>query len=174
MFRYEFANSNVDDYSLHQILKRMFPGDGKLLFKQTENCIICYTNIELQQEILFIEDKSELKFHDLKKVSFNLSLNPVKNLYGKKIAFKTSNEIRDYVIKKLENIGISFNDSDVKILRHYVKKCIRKENELKFNAVDVYVECDIKDINKFKNALENGVGSCKMCGFGLIDMQTVQ
>lgn len=177
-YQYKFLLTSDDDYKTHQILKGMFPGEGKLIFKQQDNNVICITNIPLMNEILYLEES--LSINDIindnilnKTIELKISLNPTKNLYKKKIALKSNNEIYDYLIKKLNNIGINFNFNDIKIMRHYVKKCNRKNCELKFNAIDICVSCIVNNIETFKYAIENGVGSCKMCGFGFVEMQPV-
>ena len=176
--QYNFSLTCDDDYKTHQILKEMFPGEGKLIFKQQEYNVICITNIPLMEEKLFLEESYQINDvinNDILNqiIELKMTLNPVKNLYGKKIALKSNYEINDYVVKKLDTIGISYDFNDIKIKRHYVKKCYRKNNELKFNAIDICVICVVKNIDVFKHFIENGVGSCKMCGFGFIEMQPV-
>ncbi|MEY2703609.1 MAG: hypothetical protein RLY43_2248, partial [Bacteroidota bacterium] len=98
--------SHNDSYKNHQMVKELFPGDGKVLFQKLGNKITVLTDIPLAPEFkdnFEIENRGNVK-QPADCIPFSIRLNPVKANKRKRYPIREE-EIEEWVNNKLSNLG---------------------------------------------------------------------
>ena len=162
-----------DNYLNHQMLKEIFPENGKLLYQRNGSSLLVLTNISIIEK--FKGDFSIQKMGKLEDFFdrlgennlFSLRLNAVKANRRKKFSLYDE-EVDDWVTKKLENIGLEIINCIN--TREGVLRSKRKGDYCYHNSVLVNGVMKIRDIERFEEAVRNGVGKGKAFGFGLVNI----
>jgi CRISPR-associated protein Cas6/Cse3/CasE subtype I-E len=154
---------NSDDYSTHQKIKEIFPGDQKVLFQRLGGFITIVSEKAPQS----IKTKEINKFEE-EQFLFSILLNPVKDRNGQPKKIPSEN-IRQWVIEKLEGAGVSIISET---LNCETGTRVSKKGGLLITLYSVFVTgvLNVVDKNKFLIACQNGIGHGKGLGFGLLNV----
>ena len=114
-------------------------------------------------------------FKNNDRMTFRVVLNPNKSISdrslrrGKVIPLLQEDEQFKYLIDRSEKNGFSLNSKDFYILKSNFET-LYKPNGFKLDLIkaEYQGELTITDVEKFKNALTNGIGKKKAYGFGMM------
>lgn len=114
-------------------------------------------------------------FKNNDRMTFRVVLNPNKSISdrslrrGKVIPLLHEDEQFKYLIDRSEKNGFSLNSRDFYILKSNFET-LYKPNGFKLDLIkaEYQGELTITDVEKFKNALTNGIGKKKAYGFGMM------
>lgn len=172
---YRIYKTYNDNYVNHQMLKEIFPENGKLLFQNCGNYLMVVTaisvNDKFKDDIMIEHVGSVGKLLKYNKYNFSIRLNSVKecgkNYKNKRLPINID-EIDSFVNKKLTNIGANVKIN--KINKEGIVKSIRKGIVIPNASVFITGSLDVTDRKKFINTIENGIGYGKVFGFGLLNV----
>lgn len=182
--RYELNNC----YEFHRTLCSCFPdkskgGTGRILYR-VENFlglnsdftmnILLVSKIEPDWSILTSKDNYLINYvikkydpiiKDKEIFKFHLRANPTKKKDGKRIGLYGNEEQINWLIRKSKDNGFEILDC-INKNDDYLKSS--NEKNLEFLSVLFEGVLKVSDVQKFKEALFNGIGSGKAFGFGLL------
>ena len=182
------AQGTGDAYDWHQALWKAFPGhDGEertFLFRVDENegHFQAFLLSDLPVSLL-AWGKWETKeisesFLSHSTYRFRLRANPTKRSNkgdnkGKGVGLYKEEEIKDWLARKAELSGFKTANFTVsKPVSDFFNKKGVKENKL--NRVDFEGVLEVVDREKFKTAFNDGIGSAKSLGFGMLIIQPIK
>ncbi len=161
-----------DNYFNHQMLKEIFPGEGKLLFQRQGSILYVLTNLEidLKYQDDFRIDKigntsKYLKFNI--PLNFSIRLNAVKSNKRKRYTIHPE-MVETFVDTKLGNIGVEVKHR--MIINEGVLISERNGEKCSHSSVLVVGSLVIKDLDEFSKVLYTGIGKAKGFGFGLMNI----
>jgi hypothetical protein len=161
----------MDNYANHQVLKSIFPGEGKLLFQQQGSMLYVMTDLVIDSK--YSDDfRIELlgdSFKYLNDTAFNFSirLNAAKANKHKRYTIYPD-MIEPFVDSKLSDIGAEIHNRV--IMNEGVLASIRKGVSCCHSSVLVVGSLTIKDLDKFSKVLHTGIGKAKGFGFGMLNI----
>ena len=74
----------------------------------------------------------------------------------------------EWLNKRMEHHGFSFNHSEVTVHSYQRKRAWKKQHSITYYSVDIEGILTVVDIDKFKNMLFNGIGKERAFGCGLM------
>ena len=110
-------------------------------------------------------------------LSFRLRANPTKRLSagkgnkGKRIGLYRMDEQQEWLVRKAEDAGFRIH-SALPNSQNFVDG--RKDDDLKFFSVQFDGVLQVTELDKFTAAIQNGIGSGKAFGFGLLSVAPVR
>ncbi len=186
--KYALSLGISDAYDWHQTLWKAFPGhDGEersFLFRvdENENLFLVYLLSELPVS------KSDWGEWETKKIAdsflshstyrFKLRANPTKRSNngdnkGKRVGLYKEEELRKWLARKAEQSGFkTANFAVSKPVSEFFNKKGAMSNKL--NRVDFEGNLDVVDKEKFKKAFNEGIGSAKSLGFGMLMLKAIK
>jgi hypothetical protein len=168
---YIIHQSLSDNYKNHQMLKELFPGEGKLLYQNKGSKLIVATTISLDPKF---ENEFNIEFfgksNDLinklnGEVLFSIRLNSVKGNKSKRFTLH-KDQLPEWVDNKLSSLGICYKT----IKDEGVIMSIRKGEKCYHSSVLVTGFLKTDDKEMLGNIVNNGIGHGKAFGFGLLNI----
>lgn len=170
---YKIHRAYEDNYKNHQMLKEIFPGEGKLLYQRSGSKMIVLTDICIVKkfsesfEIEYIYDTKDVVTDTNGSMIFSIRLNAVKSNQRKRFSLHRE-ELDQWVDNKLSGIGItvrtrSIIDEGTKVSNRGDMKCFH-------SSILVNGMLDIDDVDKFLQVIHNGIGHGKAFGFGMMNI----
>jgi CRISPR-associated protein Cas6/Cse3/CasE subtype I-E len=168
---YTIHQSLSDNYKNHQMLKELFPGEGKLLYQNKGSKLIVATDIKLDPRfenefnIEFFVKSNELINSLDGECLFSIRLNAVKSNKSKRFSIHRD-QLNGWVDKKLEGLDISYKtikDEGIVVSDRKGKKCYHSSV-----LVTGFLKVGNKDV--LNNIINNGIGHGKAFGFGLLNI----
>jgi CRISPR system Cascade subunit CasE len=199
--KWESRQLRINPYTLHQAIYRAFPdknsgGPGRVLYRLdtnrngTINLLVQSENnpnwdkAEMLNKCLDEPIKSRIfspKMKSGQRLYFRLRTNPTKRLgksadkdHGKRVGIYKEEEQLKWLERKAKLSG--FNVLNCKLVPEGItafKKDNTEEN-IKHNAVCFEGVLEVNNPDIFINNLENGIGSAKGFGFGLLSICAVK
>lgn len=172
---YKIHQSYSDSYTNHQLVKELFPGEGRVLFQVNGPKITVLTETDLDPKfadepgIEYIGDSDNYLSNIDSDVGipFSIRLNGCKTVKHKRKSLPKE-EIDEWVNVRLSDIGIDVVDK--KIIDEGVNITYRQKEKMYHASLLVQGLLKINDLNLFKDVLFNGIGHGKMLGFGLVNI----
>lgn len=165
---YKVYKFNANNYLNHKILKEIFPGDGKVLYRRMQNHLLVLTNIRQSFDDILIKDIGECDINNYG--NFNIRLNIFKrSRVNNKLRLKPDADyVNKFVKNKLDNMGIEYNIS--KIISEGALKSEKKGCNIYHHSFDIYGTYNVTNQSLFEENLFNGIGYGKCFGFGLFNV----
>lgn len=170
---YKIHQSHNDSYTNHQMVKELFPGDGKILFQVNGDSVIVNTDIELSPEFVgdkgieYIGQSENFISNSNDNLFFSIRLNGCKTVKNKRRSLP-KNEIDEWVNIRLSDIGADILSKN--IIDEGVNISFRQGSKM-FNASILVVGMlRINNKEKFNNVINFGIGHSKMIGFGMMNV----
>ena len=176
-----------DVYDWHKLVWKAFPGKNG----QARNFL---TRLDRQRDgfrLLIVSESSPVapsdwphelpawqtklvsdEFFRFKRYLFQLRANPTKrdSASRKRLPLKTDEELSAWIIRKAQQSGFVINNETVRVIkegREWFQ--IEKRNTAGFHhSVDFSGTLVVTDSAKFQTAFEQGIGSAKAFGFGML------
>lgn len=177
-----------DAYDWHQALWKAFPGhDGEersFLFRVDESettlQVFLLSELPVSKPALGKWETKEISetFLSHSSYRFRLRANPTKRSKkgdnkGKRVGLYKEEEIKDWLARKAEQSGFKTANFAVSTpVSDFFNKKGLKENKL--NRVDFEGILEVIDREKFKTAFNDGIGSAKSLGFGMLILQPIK
>ena len=181
-------------YEMHRTVCRAFPdkdngGTGRILYRiENNNSSIYYNNASIivvsekkpdwdkikSNEDYLSEYKSkdyEINLSEKQLLRFFLKANPTVKKDGKRKGLYGSKEQENWLVRKADENGFKIMDFTPR-QDDYLKN--KSGKEIEFLSVIYEGVLQVTDVNKFKDALYNGIGSAKGFGFGLMTVARYQ
>jgi len=169
-------NSFSDNYKNHQMIKEVFPGEGKVLFQNIGSKILILSELNINAKFagsILLESLGEVN-HYINRCKeeciVSIRLNPVKANKRKKFPVRDG-EINSWIENKFNKIGLNILDID--IINEGLLRSERQGSFCYHSSALVRARCNILDKNAFSNAVRSGVGKGKAFGFGLLNIFTL-
>lgn len=169
MYLTKLPNASGDDYQVHQEIRKMFPGNQKVLFQRCDEGIFIFSEKKPDTVISFKEINVSTYVNG-GQYPFTLRLNPAKKdkETGKRVAIDAP-IVKEWIKKQLSSIGI---DANFQYIREGTRRSIRQGKTVSLISVLTFGVLTVKDANLFQKALVNGIGHGKGFGFGLVNLFT--
>jgi len=167
MVIYKISNGYSDDYKNHQVLKKLFPGQGKLLYQRNGSKLTILTDLEPieNNDLIKLDSLDSIIEEKENKINlFSLRMNSCKRHKGKRIP--TNPEL--FVNKQLAKSGMNVLSSN--IIDEGLLISVRKNQRCYHASVLVNGMMKIEDKDTFKRVIVQGLGHGKAFGFGLINI----
>jgi CRISPR system Cascade subunit CasE len=174
---YQIHQSYENNYRNHQMLKELFPGEGRVLFHKNKNKIMALSSIELDEKfkgdigidhignaVNYIDNIKE------KEVQFSIRLNGCKQVKGKALTLLKS-DIEPWVDSKLSKCGIDVTSRFIKDEGIFLS--LKNDQCIYHASLFVCGTLKIVDEDLFKNFAINGIGRGRAFGFGLLNVYQV-
>ena len=180
-------------YQLHRTIMNAFPDnlkelkrDGRVLFRIEKNSTQSYPYVLVQSTLcpdwnLILNNEYLMKnplfkqfnypqFITGNKYKFRLFANPTKKVESKRVGMYNEEKQYEWLKKKAEQGG--FNIIHVSITRKEEIIAKVKKNSTKMTLYGVQFDgvLQVFHVERFENALKNGIGSGKAFGFGLLSI----
>jgi CRISPR system Cascade subunit CasE len=178
----------IDGYAWHQAFWEAFPGhDGEkrsFLFRvdEKERFFQAYLLSELlaARSVWGSWEPKEISsgFLSHKRYLFQLRANPTKRIgketdKGKRIGIYKEEDLKAWLTRKAEQSGFkTANFAVSKPIAEYFRKSGSKQNKL--SRVDFEGILEVVDKEKFKKAFNDGVGSAKSLGYGMLILKPIE
>lgn len=169
---YKIHEAYDDNYKNHQMLKEIFPFEGKLLFQQQGSILCVMTDLEIDSKYSLdfrIEKIGDTKQYLLPGICLNFSirLNAVKANKRKRYAIYPE-MVESFIDAKLSEIGADIHNRV--IMNEGILVSQRKGIKCSHSSVLVTGSLVIKDLDKFSEVLHTGIGKAKGFGFGMLNI----
>ncbi len=170
MFQIKIPSLPGDDYRVHQHLKSLFPGDWKILFQRADDGIHILTEQKPQEAIN--EPCREIHASDFEigsMHSFTIRLNPARrdNKLRKRIPIEAE-QTKPWIRQQFENAGV---EARFQYIREGIRRSRKNDSTISLNAVLCFGTLTIKDLSRFRDAFQNGIGHAKGLGFGMFNIE---
>lgn len=178
----------IDGYAWHQAFWKAFPGhDGEkrsFLFRVDEKEKFFQSYLLSELPVIKPDwghwESKEITSGFLvhKKYLFQLRANPTKRIgkdvdKGKRIGIYKEEDLKAWFLRKAEQSGFkSANFAVSKPIAEFFRKKEPKQNKL--SRVDFEGILEVVDKEKFKEAFNEGIGSAKSLGFGMLIIQPIK
>lgn len=162
-----------DNYKNHQMVKEIFPGEGKLLFQRIGSRLVVETDLEIDQrfvdsfQIQFLKTTEQALANISSEVQFSIRLNAVKSNKKRRFAIYR-NELQDWVDSKLSDIGAEVISRAV--IDEGTVASDRRGMKCFHSSVFVTGFLKVIDLDKFAVVVHTGIGHGKSFGFGLLNV----
>jgi CRISPR-associated protein Cas6/Cse3/CasE subtype I-E len=170
---YHIHKCHNDSYLNHQLIKELFPNEGKILIHNLNNKLLILSDIEIAKEykncfhISYIKDVDNNSFSINEQLPFSIRLNSSKMKYGKRFSVPL-NELEQWCDNKLSNIGATI------IVRQINNEGLiqskRKNQICSHSSVFIQGMLQITNNKQFFNTIYQGIGHAKAFGFGLLNV----
>ena len=177
MYKFSFNDKNIGDaetYSQHQKIRAIFSTSKKILFRIDDLSEITVYADELP--VVDIKCKSSVlpSINVEAILNFRIRMNVekrtfIKNGKGKRVAIQDTAEIVHWLNRTTARNGFSINNLHI-FSKPYSVHANKKGRLLTFNVVDFEGTLKVLDADLFKKALEEGIGSGKGMGLGLLEL----
>jgi CRISPR system Cascade subunit CasE len=177
-----------DNYCWHKALWKAFPGhnddERSFLFRidDKQTCFQVYLLSELPVTPPawghWVTKKISSAYIDYKKYLFQLRVNPTKRIgkdvdKGKRVGIYKEEDLKVWLTRKAEQAGfIIANFAVSKPITEYFRKNGSKQN--KVSRVDFDGILEVVDKEKFKKAFNDGLGSAKSLGYGMLILKPIE
>jgi CRISPR-associated protein Cas6/Cse3/CasE subtype I-E len=169
MYVSKIFNIVGDDYAIHKIVMSLFEGQ-RPLFQNGGGCVTVLS-FKPPAEVRHTIETKEVTIPE-KQGSvhlFSARFNPVKRSKqtGKRIGL-SGKQIHEWIARKSEDNGFAI--LDMKLSDEGFRICQKSGSKISLRSVMIVGILSIVDSEKFKKAVEGGIGAAKGLGFGLINL----
>lgn len=173
MRAYILHKSFSDNYKNHQMVKEVFPGDGKVLFQNNGSKLLILSEANLDSKFsdsILLEDLGDVEQYIDRcedECTVSIRLNPVKANKRKKFPIR-SDELDDWIKKKFQEVGLDILEAN--IINEGVVVSERHGEFCYHSSTLVQARCKVLDRRAFSEAVRNGIGKGKAFGFGALNI----
>jgi CRISPR-associated protein Cas6/Cse3/CasE subtype I-E len=156
-----------DDYQQHQVVRKIFPGDQKVLFQKSDNGLTVLSSakpIGLQSQELDIFSLAVIG----KQFNFTIRLNPVKrDMKTHKRVTLDNDFVKPWITRQFIKAGV---EAKFQYIKEGTRRSLKQGKIISFASVICFGLLTVKDVENFQKALEQGIGCGKGFGFGLLNI----
>lgn len=156
-----------DDYQQHQAVRKVFPGDQKVLFQQSDNCLTILSSekpVGLQSQEIDISSQAVVG----KQYSFTVRLNPAKrDMKTHKRVALDNDSVKPWITQQLNKAGVN---AKFQYIKEGIRRSAKQGKTISIASVICFGFLTVKDVESFRKALESGIGNGKGMGFGLLNI----
>jgi CRISPR-associated protein Cas6/Cse3/CasE, subtype I-E/ECOLI len=169
MYLTRLPNAPEDDYQVHQKIRKMFPGNQKILFQRCDEGIFILSE-KKPGTVISVKEIDISIYANGGQFPFSLRLNPAKRdkKTGKRVAIDPL-EVKEWIKKQLSSNAVGI-EANFQYLREGIRRSIRQGKTVSLVSVLTFGVLTIKDASLFQKALTGGIGHGKGFGFGLINL----
>lgn len=157
-----------DDYHIHQITRKIFPGDQRVLFQRTDDSIVVISESPAVDATIVSEKVDLTRYEEGKSYSFFVRLNPSKR--DSKTHKRVGHEpdyVKAWITEQLNKVGI---DARFQYIREVTHRSLKSDTKISHASVLCFGSLTIKDHKSFCKVLAKGIGKGKGLGFGLLNV----
>lgn len=161
-----------DNYLNHQIIREIFPGEQKLLWKERGNHLLVLATDRIDpradgdERIQFMSSLHN-KIAEVKDTDFSIRINSAKRTNGKRVCIP-SDELEEWTSKKLSGLGFKLREFQIANEGKIVS--LRRGVPNTHASVFVSGILTVDDRDVFIETMKSGIGHAKAYGFGLLDI----
>jgi len=156
-----------DDYLIHQEVKKLFEDTQKVLFQQTDSCLIVLSDLPCTKGKTVPVDFSSYALSEEQHL-FSVRLNAAsRSTKTGKRETVLPDKVEAWVASRLSKIGV---EAVFQIKPEGIRKSLRKDKVISLSSIFVTGYMTVKEPDLFRKALESGIGHGKGFGYGLLNI----
>jgi CRISPR system Cascade subunit CasE len=178
MYISEIQICGKNDYEMHRDIYGAFPmnGSGRVLFRIYQDTIIVYSEKNPNWNGSRLKDLpvtviASIQYKKDEILKFDLLVSPSIKRFGKRHAIVNEEELISWLVKKSKFCG--FQLVNLKIFLNGQIPIKKDERVMYFNQVIFTGELIITDTAIFNQSIQNGIGTGKSFGFGLLGVEKI-
>ena len=158
-----------DDYQIHQHVKSVFPGNQKVLFQRTDDCIFVANEEKPVDGFDYVKEIDPSSFTAGSTYAFTIRLNPAKrNNKTRRREPVMPEQTKMWICQQLEKSGV---EAQFQYIRESIRRSRKQNTQISLNSVLCFGKLTIKDPDIFRKSFIQGIGHAKGLGFGMFNLE---